>query len=785
MNSQNLKASVSFVGDGSTNKFYFGFDYINKQFVKVQVGAGSSPLTYLTDYTVDDRSVVLKDTPAVGVAIRVYRETPSDRIVEWADGAFIKASQMTLENLQQLHLIEEAQDYPILSSLSRYPDGVNFNALDSRITGVKDPIDPQDVVTKHYMENVQSGFVAANTNILNETKDTLNATKQTQSKAQANENLSKAWAVSTESPDGAEDTQSDTGKTQSSRTWALRTIQAEQNAKTSETNAKASETKAKTSETNAKTSETNAKASETNANTSETNAKNSETKAKTSENNAKASENNAKTSETNAGTYASNAKASEINAKASETNAKASETNSELSHQKAKKWAEATESPDGEADMDSTTGKTQSSKAWALYSKTKAQESATSATNAKSSETNAKTSEINAKTSETNAKASETKAKTSETNAKTAETNASASASASATSASASATSATNAHNSEIAAANSAKQAAESAGVFQDFKGATASTDGNGGKVPKPLAGQQNKVLKADGTWGDGVTPKTLSDGLYYYPFNYVPPDTANSGWSKLGLCSIFYGGRDIINNQPTMYGQLINLPIKGFDEIAQLWITQPTGRIMSRSGNLNTSIDNKPFDVYATTDEVKKSIEDAVSFNMSSIINTLLPVGIIIEFTNNTDPNELYPGTTWVKMDAGRVLISAGTYTENGNTYTYSLGNAGGEAKHQSTIDETPSHSHNTTSAGNHTHFIANDNVDNGGGLTNGNHLIKKCTWNSYENFELIGSGKAPNIGLTSSSGDHTHSISETGGNQPHENRMPYQVINRWKRTA
>lgn len=221
MNSVNLKASVSFVGDGSTNKFYFGFDYINKQFVKVQVGAESSPLTYLTDYTVDDRSVTLTDAPEVGVAIRVYRETPSDRIVEWADGAFIKASQMTLESLQQLHLIEEAQDYPILNSLSRYPDGVNFNALSSRIINVSDPEDPQDVVTKHYMENVQGGFVEANTKILNEAKDTLSATQQTQSKAQTNETLSKAWAMSPISPDGIVDTDSPTGYTQSAKIWAV------------------------------------------------------------------------------------------------------------------------------------------------------------------------------------------------------------------------------------------------------------------------------------------------------------------------------------------------------------------------------------------------------------------------------------------------------------------------------------------------------------------------------------------------------------------------------------
>ena len=235
MNSQNLKASVSFVGDGTTNKFYFGFDYINKQFVKVQIGNEGQSLTYPSDYTVDDRSVVLKDTPAVGVAIRVYRETSSDRIVEWADGAFIKASQMTLENLQQLHLIEEAQDYPILNSLSKYPDGVNFNALGHRIINVGDPKDPQNVVTKHYMENVQGGFVKKNTELVNEATKQASAAKSSQTAAKSSEsnaatyaskantsNISaKNWAMSVSSPDNAEDTKSKTGKTQSSRSWAL------------------------------------------------------------------------------------------------------------------------------------------------------------------------------------------------------------------------------------------------------------------------------------------------------------------------------------------------------------------------------------------------------------------------------------------------------------------------------------------------------------------------------------------------------------------------------------
>lgn len=303
---------------------------------------------------------------------------------------------------------------------------------------------------------------------------------------------------------------------------------------------------------------------------------------------------------------ASAAKSSQEAAKTSETNAKTSETNSEISHQKAKKWAEATDSPDGEADTDSTTGKTQSSKEWALYSKTKAQEAATSATNAKSSETNAKTSETNAKTSETNAKTSETKAKTSETNAKSSETNASASASASASSASASATSATNAHNSEMAAATSAKQAAESAGVFQDFKGATASSDGNGGKVPKPLAGQQERYLKADGTWSniDKLNPNTLWDALHFYGSNYVPSDTTNKGWNSLGFASIFYT-ENKINHQPGQYGQLINIPADKDAESTQLWVQQSEGRLFYRGGNGQNSVNNTPFKAVATTDEV------------------------------------------------------------------------------------------------------------------------------------------------------------------------------------
>lgn len=97
----------------------------------------------------------------------------------------------------------------------------------------------------------------------------------------------------------------------------------------------------------------------------------------------------------------------------------------------AKSWAESESSPDGGTDSDSSTGKTQSSKSWALYSKDRAtaaavasSASASSASAAKSSQTAAATSETNAKSSEDAAVVSAKAAAASQIAAKTSEANA-------------------------------------------------------------------------------------------------------------------------------------------------------------------------------------------------------------------------------------------------------------------------------------------------------------------------------------------------------------------------
>jgi hypothetical protein len=312
---QGFKARVEYeVTDGTQLLYTFPFSYLRKKFIKVDVLHADNSITTLTygvDYVVNDLSLTITNPVKVGEHLIIYRQTTTDKIITWNDGSILLASDMNTEDVQMLHLQEEQQDYIQAHSINTKTDSdtkeVLWDALNHRVVNVSDPKDPQDAVTKHYMENVQGGFVAANTKILNDAKATLSATQQTQSKAQTNEALSKAWATSTESPDNTEDTQSSTGKTQSSRSWSLysegkaqEAATSEAHAKTSEMNAKASETKSLASEQHAKASETNAKTSETKAATSEANAKTSEINAKSSETKSKDSENAARVSEQNA-----------------------------------------------------------------------------------------------------------------------------------------------------------------------------------------------------------------------------------------------------------------------------------------------------------------------------------------------------------------------------------------------------------------------------------------------------------------------------------------------------
>lgn len=238
-----FKARVEYeVTDGTQLLYTFPFSYLRKKFIKVDVLHADNSITTLTygvDYVVNDLSLTLTNPAKVGEHLIIYRQTTTDKIITWNDGSILLASDMNTEDVQMLHLQEEQQDYIQAHSINTKTDSatkeVLWDALNHRVINVSDPKDQQDAVTKHYMENVQGGFVKKNSDLVNEATKQANSAKASQTAAKSSENNAKTyaekantsnisankWAMSESSPDNAPDPKSRTGKTQSSRSWAL------------------------------------------------------------------------------------------------------------------------------------------------------------------------------------------------------------------------------------------------------------------------------------------------------------------------------------------------------------------------------------------------------------------------------------------------------------------------------------------------------------------------------------------------------------------------------------
>ena len=96
---------------------------------------------------------------------------------------------------------------------------------------------------------------------------------------------------------------------------------------------------------------------------------------------------------------------------------------------------------------------------------------------------------------------------------------------------------------------------------------------------------------------------------------------------------------------------------------------------------------------------------------------------------------------------------------------------------------EELASHTHNSSIS---TASITGDISDTGSEtkkITVSGVFSKKDIARNY-NGRSGGSSDATTINMQASH-SHTISVYNAGGNQTHENRQPYTVINRWKRTA
>lgn len=141
-------------------------------------------------------------------------------------------------------------------------------------------------------------------------------------------------------------------------------------------------------------------------------------------------------------------------------------------------------------------------------------------------------------------------------------------------------------------------------------------------------------------------------------------------------------------------------------------------------------------------TAERMNHIEDGIA----DLYNAIFPVGQIVIKGDNEDYSN-WLGFTWERTAVGKVLVGIDSNDTDFNT----IGKTGGEKTHTLTVAEMPKHNHGL----NNSIMTADD---------------KQTVLNNWR-----GSGYNA----------YYFTATQDGGNQPHNNLQPYQVVAYWKRIA
>lgn len=152
--------------------------------------------------------------------------------------------------------------------------------------------------------------------------------------------------------------------------------------------------------------------------------------------------------------------------------------------------------------------------------------------------------------------------------------------------------------------------------------------------------------------------------------------------------------------------------------------------------------------------------------------INLIYPVGSIYLSTNSTNPSNLFTGTTWEAYSQGRVLVGNGT-----SDRSFSAGSTGGESTHTLTSNEAAQKSITIGYDGGHSHNVTVPNAPNSENYVEKGSTTswQYCSYNTTRNLN----------GVTTSEGEHYHSVSGENANSAHNNLQPYIVCYMWRRTA
>lgn len=206
---------------------------------------------------------------------------------------------------------------------------------------------------------------------------------------------------------------------------------------------------------------------------------------------------------------------------------------------------------------------------------------------------------------------------------------------------------------------------------------------------------------------------------------------------------------------------------------------------IVSGKGNAITSLSLDSGKITANKDNtfITKEVFDEFK---SSLIDNIRPVGSIYTSFTDTDPSEIFEGTTWEKLEGVFLLAASDDYPAE---------STGGESEVKLAIGNMPKHNHQVTK---HSHTIPSLK---GTTSESGEHKHSFAFANNVNDI-ATGVSLGTSTGYTANvdeAGAHTHTVtteeSETGAINPttsysgsgnaHNNMPPYIAVYMWKRIS
>lgn len=147
----------TYAGDGATNAWTVGPDYLKKSHVHLYIdGVEDTLYTWITS-----TSIAAASTPADGAVVLVKRETPRDALsFVIPNSGTVRGTDHNNQALQALYVAEEAYD-ALLSTMSTDAADVYWAAQSKQIKAVADPTSAQDAATKAYTDAAYATIEAA------------------------------------------------------------------------------------------------------------------------------------------------------------------------------------------------------------------------------------------------------------------------------------------------------------------------------------------------------------------------------------------------------------------------------------------------------------------------------------------------------------------------------------------------------------------------------------------------------------------------------------------------